>query len=72
MTDTPFDGIKALREEIQGLNDVKKTITKRVHNAERIMAEAEVEHNDTVKLLGFCNSEIDRKRKVLAQLEEQA
>ena len=61
MSVTEFNPIKALKEEIQGLGDVRKK-----------MAEAEAEHGAVTKLLGFADAELARKREVLRQLEEQA
>ncbi len=65
---TPFDAKKALREEIQGLGDVRATILRSVRQSEKNMAEAEAEHGAVVKLLGFADAELARKREVLNQL----
>jgi hypothetical protein len=65
-----FDGARALREEIQGLGDIKVTIRRRIQVAETRLMEAQSDLDDAVKLRGFCDAEIDRKRAVLKQLEE--
>ncbi len=70
MTTTEFNPIKALREEIQGLGDVRATILHSARQAERKMVEAEAEHGAVAKLLGFADAELARKRAVLRQLEE--
>lgn len=68
---TQFDPIKALREEIEGLTGVQKTITTMERRAEMEMGEAEARLNAVRKLSGFCTAELDRKRDVLKQLETE-
>jgi hypothetical protein len=68
---TQFDAAKAIREEIQGLNDVAATLRNRVRSCEMKLAEVEKDHNDSAKLLAFCNQTIEMKRKALRALEEQ-
>lgn len=68
---TTFDPIKALSEEIQGLNDIERTLAVQVRAAEAKMAEAEVQYNIAVKLRGFAQDELARKRRVMAALREQ-
>lgn len=67
-----FEPIKALREEIAGLVDVRLVLTKRERNLAAQYGELEVELNNVIKLRGFADAELARKRDVLRQLEEQA
>ena len=67
-----FDGIKALREEIAGLNEIIATLTHRRRDAERKLSEAEVDAQQIIKLHGFAVGEVTRKRAVLKALEEGA
>lgn len=63
-----FDAKKALIEEIQGLNEVKKAYTKLVSKFEQEVAEAEVNLNATKQIAGFVQAEIERKQGVLRQI----
>lgn len=65
---SPFDPIKALKEEIAGLADVCKSLGIRERNLERQMGEVEAEYHAVKKLTGFANSELQRKRAVLEQM----
>jgi hypothetical protein len=65
---TDFDAKKALVEEIQGLNDVKRAYTKLVSKFEQEVAEAEVNLNATKQIAGFVQAEIERKQGVLRQI----
>ena len=67
-----FDGVKALKEEIAGLIEVKVALVKRERALATQYGELEVEYNAMVKLRGFADAEIERKRAVLKQLEEMA
>lgn len=69
-TPVPFDAKKALREEMQGLSEVLTTLVHRERQAQRTATEAEAELNAITKLRGFAQAELDRKRSVLRQLEE--
>jgi hypothetical protein len=66
-----FDPIKALSEEIQGLNDVLHVLSVQVRSAEAKMTEAEHQYGMAVKLRGFAQDELSRKQRVLAHLREQ-
>ncbi len=68
MTTTPFDGMRALREEIAGLNDVRSAMLIRERAAQRQMAESEIEYQALAKLRGFVDAELARKREALASL----
>lgn len=71
-TATPFDPIKAIKEEIAGLGSMITVIKSQATAAELQMAEAEARFNALKNIEGFATAEIRRKREVLAQLEEQA
>jgi hypothetical protein len=64
-----FDPIKALREEINGLVEVRVSMIKRERNLQVQYGELEVELNAITKLRGFADAELDRKRAVLKGLE---
>jgi hypothetical protein len=66
-----FDPIKALKEEIAGVGDIVTTLTHRKRNLAQKYGELEVELNQVTKLHGFAVAEMERKRQVLKQLEEQ-
>jgi hypothetical protein len=66
-----FEPIKALREEIVGLAGVRAAILVTERRAQERLGEAEVEYNMAVKLRGFADAELARKRQVLKDLEEQ-
>ncbi len=67
-----FDGVRALREEISGLLDVRATQVVEERRAQEELGRAEVQYNAVVKLRGFIDAEIARKRAVLRELEEKA
>ena len=66
-----FDARKALREELEGLGGILKALKIQEQRAQEKMAEAESEYNSAVKLRGFAQAEIARKREVLRQEEEK-
>lgn len=68
---TTFDGIRALKEEISGIVEVRVVLVKRERQLSAQYGELEVELNSIIKLRGFADAEIARKREVLRQLEEQ-
>lgn len=68
---TDFDAKKALVEEIQGLNDVKRAYTKLVSKFEQELGEAEVNLNATKQIAAFVQAEIERKQGVLRQIIAQ-
>lgn len=70
MTETPFDEIKAIKEELSGVSDVIAVLAVRKQAAEQTMVEAEDEFNALTKLYHFAKEELDRKKKVLRRLEE--
>lgn len=65
-----FDAIKALKEEISGVVEIRVALVKRERQLGAQYGELEVEYNAIVKLRGFADAEIARKREVLRQLEE--
>ena len=68
---TTFDPIKALKEEISGLVEVRVALVKRERQLSVQHGELEVELNSIIKLRGFADAELDRKRTVLLSLESQ-
>jgi hypothetical protein len=69
---TAFDAQKALREELQGLADVRQTFVLQERTAEDAMAKAEMAYNAAVKMRGFVDSQIAEKRAKLNALVEAA
>lgn len=68
---TPHDPAKALREEIQGLVDIRATMAHKERYLQAEYGKIEVELGAVTKLRGFCDAELDRKRNILKALEEQ-
>jgi hypothetical protein len=66
----PFDGLKAIAEELSGMADVRTTLIARERRAEQNLAEAETELGALRKLRGFLDAEMARKRDVRRQIEE--
>ncbi len=66
---TKFDAVRAIREEISGLMEIRTTLVARERRAAQTTSEAEIEYNAIVKLRGFADSEIDRKRAILLKME---
>lgn len=64
-----FDIIRALKEEISGLLEVRKSIGMRERQLAAQYGEIEAELNSVIKLRGFADAEIARKREVLKGLE---
>lgn len=69
---TDFDAIKAIREEILGLTDIRMTLVAMERRAQEELAIAETKHNAAMKIRGFCDAELARKRETLSALQEQA
>ena len=69
---TTFDPIKAIKEEITGLAEVAKAIRVREAQLEGRLGEAEADLNNIRKISGFAQMELQRKRDVLRQLEDEA
>jgi hypothetical protein len=67
-----FDIRKALREELEGLGGILKALLVQERRAQEKMGEAETEYTTVVKLRGFAQAEIARKRDVLKAEEEKA
>lgn len=66
-----FDPIKALKEEIAGLVDTRLIVLRRERELTAKYGELGVEMNAIVKIRGFADAELERKRTVLKQLEDQ-
>lgn len=67
---TVFDGVRALREEIEGLMGVRTTVVSEERRAQEALGQAEVHYNNIVKLRGFADAELARKRRLLRELED--
>lgn len=65
---TPHDPVKMIGEEISGLLQVKNVIKVRIHEAEDAMARAESTRDAMLKIGGYLESEIDRKKAVRDEL----
>lgn len=65
-----FDPIRAIKEELSGLIEIKTALVKQERNLQFKYGELEVELNSVTLLRGFADAELDRKRKVLKMLEE--
>jgi len=68
---TEFDPIKAIKEEIAALEHVHKSLRQREGKAQSDLGQAEAELNSLKVVTGFVSIELNRKRAVLAQLEEK-
>lgn len=67
---TEFDSKKALREELQGMSDVRSTLIVQERKAEEQLGLAEAQLTAFRKLRGFLDIEINRKRGILNDLEK--
>lgn len=67
---TNFNDVRAIKEELSGLNDISATIGNELRHVESRKAELDMQADRLMKLKGFADVEIARKRMVLAQLEE--
>lgn len=66
---TEFDAIKALKEEVMGLLEIKGVLLKEERSLQIEYGEMEVRLNSVTRLRGFADAEIARKRDVLKKLE---
>jgi hypothetical protein len=69
---TPFDSLKAQREILIGLADVRAVIGAQTRTAERRRVEAGIEFNALAKIARFVDVLIDDARTKLKVLEAQA
>ena len=65
-----MDPIKAMREELQGLAEVNAALRKMVDHATDRIGQAEIELNAVLKIKGYLQIEIERKREILMSLEK--
>lgn len=63
-----FDQKKAILEELEGLNTVKKATQHLVREAEEKISQAEIQLNAARLADGFLNMEIERKQAVLREI----
>ena len=69
---TPFDPIKAAREELAGLSDLHQRLLQRARGDEEALALAETQLNDTRKIIGYVRIGMDALRTKIAALEVAA
>jgi hypothetical protein len=67
---TPFNPIRAIVEEIDGLNGLASAVMREEQRARETMVEAEERYNRLAKIREFVRGELDRKRGVLTRLRE--
>lgn len=66
-----FDPLRAAREELSGLIDVQRTLTRRENACEEAMSTAENELNAIRKINGYVRISIDALQQRIAELEAQ-
>lgn len=71
MTTAHFDAKRAIREEMQGLADIRTTLVAMERRAREELALAETKHETALKLMGFLDTEVQRKRDKLAEIERK-
>jgi hypothetical protein len=69
-TPTPFDPLRAAREELAGLADVQRALTRRQNACEEAMATAENELNAIRKIVGYVRISVDTLKARIAELEK--
>jgi hypothetical protein len=67
-----FDPMKAQRELVNGLADMHKIVINRARDAEKLMAEAEIEHAVLIKISAFSRTLLEEARAKLKALEDEA
>jgi len=67
-----FDPIRALREELSGLDGVLKLVSTHARETERKLAEAEADHNAFVKMEGTMKGLVNNMRERLKAMEIEA
>ncbi len=68
---TEFDPVKALREEIHGLSDIRSVLLAQERRAEEDIGIAEAKRNAMCKLRAFADAELAIKREKLDRLMEE-
>lgn len=66
---TNFNQKKALLEEMEGLQIVRKNIQHLVRDAKQKIAQAEIQLNAARSTEGFLNLELERKQAVLREIK---
>jgi hypothetical protein len=69
---TPFDPLKAQREIMVGLANVRAVIGGRARAAEKHLAEAEAEYNALIKIARFAEGLFEEAVAKLKRLEAEA
>lgn len=70
MTTCSFDPIRAAREELMGLGDVRRVLIQRERECEEAMSKAEVELNAIRKITGYVRISMDTIALRIAELEK--
>jgi hypothetical protein len=65
---TQFDQTKAIREEIAGLLEVQKALINRENFLRNKLTQLDQEMNMLIKIRGYLDIELGRKRDVLKQM----
>lgn len=67
---TSFDPLKAAKEELMGLGDVRRVLIQRERECEEAMSKAEVELNAIRKITGYVRISMDTIALRIAELEK--
>jgi len=68
---TEFDPVRAQRDIVTGIDDVHKLVLARARHDEAALAEAEAQHNASVKMAAFMRGLLDEARAKLQALETE-
>lgn len=66
---TAFDPLRAAREELAGLGEVRRVLTQRESECEMAMSKAECELNAIRKITGYVRISMDTIRQRIEELE---
>lgn len=69
MTASTFDPIRAAKEELVGLSEVRRVLIQRERECEEAMSKAEVELNAMRKIIGYVRLSMDTIALRIAELE---
>lgn len=67
----PYDQMKALREEISGLNDTIAVLRRSEQHAREKMNKIEKDHGAIAKALNILQIDVQRKKETLSELLKQ-
>ena len=71
LVSTPFDRLKAAREELAGMSDVYRMLATRERTAEEALGRAESERNAVLKIIGWLGIALDAQKKKVIELEAE-